>query len=131
MQAGFIISLFFAILVAVFALRNGNNVNIDFLFAKIQVSQAIVIFVSAALGAIIVTILGVVRHVKLSMKIKEQSKLIGSLESEKQLLDKKIEEMRLKEIKNYTNSLNDDSNKKIVEDKGNNSISDDKNIDQE
>ncbi len=106
MQVGFIISLVFAILVAVFALRNGNNVNIDFLFAKIQISQAIVIFVSAALGAVIVTILGLVRHLKLSMKIKEQSKLISSLENEKQILENKIEEIKEKEISSNVQTLN-------------------------
>lgn len=93
MQAGFIFSLVFAILIAVFALKNGNNVTVDFLFAEIEVSQAIVIFVSAALGAIIVTILGLVRQVKLSLKIKEQSKKINSLESEKGTLENRISEL--------------------------------------
>lgn len=117
MQAGFIISLVFAIIVAVFALRNGGDVNIDFLFAKVQVSQAIVIFVSAALGAIIVTILGLVRHVKLTIKIKEQSKQISFLENEKQLLENKIEEIRVKDVANNTQAFGVDSNKKIEQEK--------------
>lgn len=131
MQAGFIISLVFAIIVAVFALRNGSNVNIDFLFAKIQVSQAIVIFVSAALGAIIVTILGLVRHVKLTIKIKEQSKQISSLENEKQLLENKIEEIIVKDIPNNTQVFGVDSNKKVEQDKPSDTSENDKNVDLE
>ena len=93
MQAGFIFSLVFAIIVAVFALKNGNTVTVDFLFAEIEVSQAIVIFVSAALGAVIVTILGLVRQVKLSLRIKEQQKKISSLENEKNTLENRIDEL--------------------------------------
>ncbi|WP_352419913.1 LapA family protein [Proteiniborus sp.] len=117
MQAGFIISLVFAIIVAVFALRNGNNVNIDFLFAKVQVSQAIVIFVSAALGAIIVTVLGLVRHVKLSIKIKEQNKQISCLENEKQLLENKVEDMITKETVNNDKIIDEDNEKKVEQEK--------------
>ncbi|KPU28016.1 hypothetical protein TR13x_01315 [Caloranaerobacter sp. TR13] len=93
MEIGFIFSLIFAILVAVFALKNADSVMIDFFFAKIQVSQAIVIFVSAALGAVIVTILGLVRQLKLTLKIKEQARKIKKLEEEKTLLESRIEEI--------------------------------------
>lgn len=117
MQAGFIVSLFFAIVVAVFALKNGSSVNIDFLFAKIQVSQAIVIFVSAALGAVIVTILGLVRQVKLTMNLKEQGKLITSLENEKQLLESKIEELKLKASPDDNQVFNENNNVKMEQER--------------
>lgn len=107
MQVGFIISLFFAIVVAVFALKNGGRVNIDFIFAEIEVSQAIVIFVSAALGAIIVAVLGLVRQVKLSMKIKEQNKIINSLENYKETLEKQINEFEETKIEANLESLNE------------------------
>lgn len=93
MQIGFILSLIFAIIIAIFALQNGDKVTVDFLFADIEVSQAIVIFVSAALGAIIVTILGFIRQVKLSLKIKEQAKRISVLENEKQNMEHRIDEI--------------------------------------
>lgn len=102
MQAGFILSLIFAIIVALFALKNANSVLIDFIFAKIEVSQAIVIFVSAALGAVIVTMLGIVRQIKLSMKVKEQGKKIESLETQKNDLENRIEEL----LKDNTQSTN-------------------------
>ncbi len=112
MQAGFIMSLVFAILVAFFALKNSASVSVDFLFAEIEVSQAIVIFVSAALGAIIVTILGLVRQVKLSLKIKEQAKMITNLENEKNVLECKIND-----LVNETSVISKNSEKSIDESK--------------
>lgn len=89
MQVGFILSLIFAIIIAVFAIKNGNEVNIDFIVTTKQVSQAIVILVSTALGAIIVTILGLVRQVKLTMKIREQKSIIEKLRNN---MDKELED---------------------------------------
>ena len=127
MEIGFIFSLIFAILVAVFALKNADSVLIDFFFAKVQVSQAIVIFVSAALGAVIVTILGLVRQLKLSLKIKEQVKKIKKLEEEKTLLENRIEEIiSEKDLKLETDS--EVSNKENEIEKINSEENTDKNI---
>ncbi|MBS4539688.1 LapA family protein [Clostridium sp. D2Q-11] len=82
MQLGFIVSLLFAILITVFALQNSDVVNINFLFTNIPVSQALVIFISAAFGAIIVTILGLFRQLKLTKKIKDQKHEISKLKEE-------------------------------------------------
>ncbi|WP_425446023.1 LapA family protein [Dethiothermospora halolimnae] len=90
MQVGFVLSLIFAIIIAVFAIKNGNEVNIDFIVTTKQVSQAIVILVSTALGAIIVTILGLVRQVKLTMKIREQKSIIEKLRNNN--MDKELED---------------------------------------
>ncbi|QIB26535.1 LapA family protein [Caloranaerobacter azorensis] len=134
MEISFIFSLIFAILVAVFALKNADSVMIDFFFAKVQVSQAIVIFVSAALGAVIVTILGFVRQLKLTLKIKEQSRKIKKLEEEKVLLESRIEEIisekdlkmgtdfevnsvENSEIKNINSKENSDKNEAITDEK--------------
>ncbi|WP_099191373.1 LapA family protein [Tepidibacter mesophilus] len=92
MQLGFIISLIFAILVALFAVQNSGSVVISFLFAEFNISQALVILISAALGAIIVMLLGFIKQIKLKLKIKEQSKKIKSLEEENKLCNNKIEE---------------------------------------
>ncbi|WFD08878.1 LapA family protein [Tepidibacter hydrothermalis] len=94
MQFGFIISLIFAILVAVFAIQNSGIVAISFLFAKFNISQALVILISAALGAVIVMLLGFIKQIKLKLKIKEQSKKIKSLEEENKLFNNKIEEFK-------------------------------------
>ena len=76
MEKGFIFSLIFAAIVAVFALNNGDKVLIDFLFTKVEISQAIVIFASAILGAVTVSILGGVKHLKFKKEIKELNKKI-------------------------------------------------------
>ncbi len=95
MQVGFIFSLVFAIIVTVFAISNADSVLINFLVTKVEVSQALVIFISAALGAIIVTILGIIRQVKLTMKIKEQKKNINKLNEQKELLENRIAELSI------------------------------------
>ena len=94
MQFGFIISLIFAILVAVFAIQNSGSVVISFMFAEFNISQALVILISAALGAIIVMLLGFIKQIKLKLKIKEQLKRIKNLEEENKLHNNKIEESK-------------------------------------
>ena len=64
MQARFILSLLFATIVAIFALKNANEVLIDFIFNKVYISQALIIFISAILGAVIVAILGSIKIFK-------------------------------------------------------------------
>ena len=85
MEKGFILSLIFAGIVGIFALSNSEKVAIDLIFTTLQISQAIVIFVSAFLGAIIVAILGWVRDLRNKKKIKELTK-----ENDKILEDKTI-----------------------------------------
>lgn len=92
MQKGFIFSLLFAILVAIFALKNANKVLIDFIFGKVSISQALVILISAILGAVIVAIIGSVRNFKLKKKVKKLNKKIESIEVEKNELRFLLEE---------------------------------------
>lgn len=98
MEKGFILSLIFTGIVAVFALNNSEVVNIDLIFTTISVSQAIVILISALLGAIVVAILGFFRKIKMNREIKslkeekeniatERASLIEQLESkDKQIM---------------------------------------------
>lgn len=106
MQLGFILSLVFAIVVTVFAIQNADSVLINFLFAEVEVSQALVIFISAALGAIIVTILGIIRQFKFKLKIKELNKKIKNLEEEKDIFEKRIEEISGCELKVENETIN-------------------------
>ena len=69
-QVMFLISLLFAIIITIFALTNANPVVINMLFYKFEASQALIIFISAALGAVIVASLGFVNHIKLKSQIK-------------------------------------------------------------
>lgn len=92
MEKGFILSLIFAAIVAVFALRNGDQVLIDFLFTKVEISQAIVIFTSAILGAVIVSILTTMKNIKFKKEIKELNKKVKGILEEKEDLNILLEE---------------------------------------
>ncbi len=107
MQFGFIISLVAAILVAVFAIKNGESVTIDLFFTTKEVSQAIVILISAASGAIIVAILGLYRQIKMSFKIKELTKKVAALEKDAKGID--IEVLDDKETLHQEVNLKDDT----------------------
>ena len=85
-QFMFIVSLVFAILVTIFALTNASPVVIHLFLYEFTASQALVIFISAALGAVIVTSLGVVRYIKLRGQIKVLHKANEELEAKLQSL---------------------------------------------
>ena len=96
----FILSLGFSIVIALFAIANAGSVRINFIFAIYEVSQAIVILLSAIVGAVIVMLLSIVKNIKLKMKINNQEKVIAELqrENEKNItqfteLEKKYEEL--------------------------------------
>lgn len=58
-QLYFVAALLFALLVAVFVLQNTEPVSVNFLFWQFaQVSKVLVILVSAAVGALMVVLLG-------------------------------------------------------------------------
>lgn len=107
MERGFIFSLVFAVIVAIFALKNGDKVLIDFLFTKVEVSQAIVIFLSAILGAVTVSILGIVKNIKFRKEIKALNKKADLMVNKNKNLESLLEE-RGNEIKNLNKEdLND------------------------
>ena len=97
MEKGFIISLIIAALVGVFALSNGEYVEIDLIFTEVIMSQAIVIFISTFLGAIIVAFLGWMQGWKLKKQIKDLNKRISTIEEEKlrltEIIEKKEEQI--------------------------------------
>ncbi|WP_432401238.1 LapA family protein [Wukongibacter sp. M2B1] len=82
MQILFIFSLVFAILVSIFAVMNSDPVTIKLLWKQFEFSQAIIILGSAAIGAIIVALLGMVNRVKSSLKIRELQNKIKGLENQ-------------------------------------------------
>jgi len=98
MEKGFIISLIIAALVGVFALSNGEHVEIDLIFTEVIMSQAIVIFISTFLGAIIVAFLGWMKGWKFKKQIKDLNKKIMTIEEEKlrltEIIDKKEEQIK-------------------------------------
>jgi uncharacterized integral membrane protein len=83
MQVTLIISLIFAIFIALFAAVNGGEVTINLFFWKLEgVSQAMVILGSAAVGAVLVYMSGMMNRFKQARKVKELEKKVASLEKE-------------------------------------------------
>jgi uncharacterized integral membrane protein len=86
----FILTLVFAIIIALFAIQNSGEVDINFLYGNFTVSQVLVILFSVALGAIVVLLLGIIKQMKLKKNIKNASKKLEDLEKENNSLNKKI-----------------------------------------
>lgn len=80
----FILSLVFAVVIALFAIANAGSVRVNFIFAVYEVSQAIVILVSAMAGALVAALLGLVKTVQMRLKMNQQEKKIAELEREKE-----------------------------------------------
>jgi uncharacterized integral membrane protein len=71
MQLYFILSLIASIAVIIFAITNATAVPVRIFFAQYELSLALIIFISTALGAIIASTLGLVNHFKLKKQIKK------------------------------------------------------------
>lgn len=102
MEKNFIFALIFAAIIAIFALNNADKVMIDFIFTEVELSQALVIFLSSILGAAVMAILGSVKNYKLSKELKTISKDLESTKEEKINLEALLED-RIKEITQLKN----------------------------
>ncbi len=100
-QVLFIVGLIFAILITVFALTNASPVGINLLFYKFTASQALIIFVSAALGAVIVATLGTVRYIRRVNEIRRLKKEIDVLKKEVSFLQSLTEETPVSQNTGY------------------------------
>lgn len=88
MQLYFILSLIASILVVIFAVTNAASVPVRIFFVNINLSLALIIFISTAFGAVIAALMGFVKQFKLKKQIKK-------LSSENQMLV--LENKKLKE----------------------------------
>lgn len=108
-QIWFILGLCFAIVVTVFALTNAKTVVVHLFFTDLQASQALVIFFSAAMGAIMVVLLGITQHFKMKGEIrklkKEREQLISKNEEQSKQL-KTLETKLLGEPEKTENNTN-------------------------
>ena len=93
-----ILALIFAIIVAIFAISNAGPVDISFLYWHYSISQALVILLSAAIGAIIVGTIGLFGQIRYSVTIRGLNNRIKELEKEKEELQNyKLAEEKTKE----------------------------------
>ena len=88
----FILSLLLAIVVAIFAIQNAETVDVNFFSMTLSISQALIILISAVLGAIAAMLFGIIRWVKLKSQINHSTKTISVLEAENNLLTQKLQE---------------------------------------
>ncbi|MDK2867163.1 MAG: hypothetical protein PWP51_352 [Clostridiales bacterium] len=96
MQANIILFLIFAIVIALFALFNATVVTVSFVFTQIEVSLALVIIISALIGALMVILFDSIKKLKTKKTIKELNKRITGLES--QVKDKELESLKKDEV---------------------------------
>lgn len=117
MEKWFVISLVIAIIIGAFAISNSEVVEIDLIFTTLEVSQAIVIFISALLGAFVVVILESIRVWKLKRKIKELEKNRSIMEEENDKLSVIIEQKdkEIYQLDNIVEELNKDSLIEVVD----------------
>jgi len=98
-KKGFVIALILGIIFGIFGISNIEQVEVDLIFKKVFMSQAIVIFSSAILGAIIIFLLNIVKSLKYKKQIKDLNKQINLLETDKKNLyveiEKKNEQIKL------------------------------------
>lgn len=109
-QLNFIIGLVLAIIITIFALTNANPVVINLFFYQFQSSEALIIFISAALGAVIVASLGLVNHVKLKSEVKALRKANDELSAKIQNLTDESKAIKSKENETETEASNIDNN---------------------
>lgn len=92
----FILALVLSIVVALFAIQNSKPVEVTIFFNTFEVSQALVILLSTALGAIIAFSLGLVKQLALSKNLKDRNKSIKQLEYELTTTKTKLAETETK-----------------------------------
>ena len=92
----FVLSLIFALVVAVFALQNAAAVDVNFLVWNVNVSQALIVLISAIFGALAVLLLSLVKQMKLKSSIRGDKKTITSLQNEIQRMKQNLEQASVK-----------------------------------
>jgi len=90
MQFNIVLILIFAVVIALFALFNASVVTVSFVFTEVDVSLAMVIIVSALIGALIVVLLDSVKGIRNNKTKKEINKKMTELEKQLEEKDTQI-----------------------------------------
>jgi uncharacterized integral membrane protein len=91
MQFWFVVSLLFSIIIAIFAALNSNVVTIRLFFATYELSQSIVIILSAVIGAVIAIFFGLFGRIKSAMKVRELNSEIKYYKSKNEELSSAVQ----------------------------------------
>lgn len=81
MQLKFIFILILSVIVALFAIQNSAAVPVNFMMYHLEISQALIILISAIIGAIIAFSLGLMKQFSVSKSLKGKDKKIRELET--------------------------------------------------
>lgn len=84
----FLFAIIVMILVTIFALSNASTTPVRFFMWSFELSLALVIFISAAIGAVIAISLGLMKQLRNRKRFKQLEKQVASLEKEKAALEK-------------------------------------------
>ncbi len=90
MQFWFVISLFFSVIVAIFAVQNSDVVKIDMFWYTRELSQSLIILISTAFGALITIFLGLFSKIKSSLKIRSLTNDLKAAEKKIELLNSSV-----------------------------------------
>jgi uncharacterized integral membrane protein len=90
MQLYFILSLITSIIVIIFAITNAAAVPVRIFFVKYELSLALIIFISTAFGAIIASMLGLVKQFKLKKQIKKLTHEKQAIVTEQEKLQEEL-----------------------------------------
>ncbi len=90
MQWRLVVTLIVLVVVVLFSLSNAAAVRFNFIIGSTEISLALVIILSALLGAILSAFAGLGRQVKLRRLINEKERNIRELENRLEESDKKI-----------------------------------------
>lgn len=107
MQFIIVISMIFAIFIAIFALQNASVMTINFLWYKLNLSQAVVILGSALFGILIMIPFDIVKRIKNSMKVSELNSQIKKLNEELETFKKEKTPHLTNDIKELGEELNE------------------------
>ncbi|MBD2872348.1 LapA family protein [Paenibacillus arenilitoris] len=78
-------ALVFALLIAIFAVINVEQVEVNFLFTRATLPLILVILASTLLGGLTALLLGLIRQIRLLRTVKALEKRVAELESEAEL----------------------------------------------
>lgn len=100
-QLGVILALIFSLIIALFALANQQPVTISYLYGEAQVSAIVVILGSAILGALIIFLLSLFRHIRMTFTVRGLRSELNTLkeqlqekEEEREMLQDQIEQFQ-------------------------------------
>lgn len=92
MQKNIIITLILSVFIAVFAILNSAAVPVNLIFTTINLSAALVILISASVGAVIVYLIDTLAKRKTKKVIKDNEKTIVKMTTDYQALKDKYDE---------------------------------------